>query len=286
MSARSWSEQGLCRSALAVALGLALAPAAASGVIVKTNAGGGADARVTENTPTGVIGPTGATSGGSGTSTIDVRSNGNLTANRDKNEIGLLRFDLSPGVAGLNRTDIATAQLEMVYQRTGPQSGSFDVYGVLPGVSGEDSWDEGAISFNNAPGFTFDGDTSTRGINPGDTQFLGTVAFANQTKPPTVADIDNGIGVIKFGDDEDNTALVNFLRLADTDDLVSFILTVTNEGNTQYRLASKELTSLESGTPAGNAGDFAARLVVAVPEPASLGVLGLAAVMSMRRRRR
>ena len=285
MSARSWGEQGLCRSALVVALGLVLAPAGAFGVVVKTNAGAGADGRVTENV-SGMVGPTGATSGGSGTSTIDVRSNGNNGGNEDKNEIGLLRFDLSSGISGLNRADIATAQLEMVYQRNGPHNGSFDVYGVLPGVSGEDNWDEGSISFNNAPGITFDGDTSTRGINPGDTQFLGTVAFTDQTKPPTVADIDNGIGVIKFGDDEDNTALINFLRLADTDDLVSFILTVTNEGNTQFRLASKELTSLESGTPAGVAGDFAARLVVAVPEPASLGVLGLGALMGLRRRRR
>jgi hypothetical protein len=259
-----------------------LAPSLASAVIIKTNAGAGADARITENVAT-VPGPTGAASGGSGTAgTIDVRSNGNAGGNADKNEIGLLRFDLTPAQLGGNRADIASAALKLVYARNGPHSSSFDIYGVLPTITGEDNWDESTISFNNAPGMTFDGDTSTRGINAADTTLLGSVSFTSLSKPATVAAIDSDSGVITFS----NAALVSFLQQADSDDMVSFIITVTNEGNTQFRLGTKEATSLESTSPVGVAGDFAARLVVEVPEPASLMLVGAGAALLLAGRRR
>jgi hypothetical protein len=200
--------------------------------------------------------------------------------------MGLLRFDLSSSLLGGARADINDAELKMVYQRTGPQTGSFDIYGVLPETAGENDWAENAISFNGAPGLTFDGDTSTRGINSAATVLLGSVAFTNQTKPTSAAEVANDSGVITFGDNEDNTALINFLKQSDTDDLVTFIITVTTEGNTQFRLASKELTSLESGAPVGSAGDFASRLVVAIPEPASLGLLAAGGLALLGRRRR
>jgi hypothetical protein len=115
--------------------------------------------------------------------------------------------------------------------------------------------------------------------------FLGSAAFTNQTKPTSAADVASDSGVITFGDNENNTALIDFLKLADTDDIVTFIITVTTEGNTQFRLASKEITSLESGAPTGVAGDFASRLVVAVPEPSALSLFLIGAFAVSRRRR-
>src|SRR5262245_39745446 len=132
-------------------------------VVVKTSAGAGADGRVTENVGT-PPGPTGAVSagGGTGTTTIDVRWNGTLSGNKDRNEWGAFRFDLSPAnLGGALRSQITSAELWLVYQRTGPQSGTINVFGVNAGVTGEDSWSEASMSFNNMPGLKFDGTTDS-----------------------------------------------------------------------------------------------------------------------------
>lgn len=244
-------------------------------IVVKTDAGNGADGRVQENVSG--IGPTGATSGGGGTGTIDVRWNGTIAGDKNQNQWGVLRFDLSPAnLGGLSRSAIANAELWLVYQRTGPQSGTVDIFGVNADVPGEDDWAESSIQFNNMPGLKFDGTTdstadattSPAGRILADTTSLGSVVLTSQVKPPSVADVlAGGTGVVKFS----GASLLSFLKAADTDDQVSFLLgTETVQTGVQLRFAQKEATSLDGGAPTGVAGDFAARLVLeVVPEPTS-----------------
>ena len=141
------------------------------------------------------------------------------------------------------------------------------------------------MSFNNMPGLKFDGTTdssadattSAAGRILADTTLLGTVTLTAQVKPPNVASVDaGGTGVVKLT----GVNLLSFLTAADTDDLVTFLVgTETNPTSTQLRFASKELTSLEGSSPTGNAGDFAARLVLdvaEVPEPSGILLCGIA----------
>jgi hypothetical protein len=274
---RPWAT--CCVAVAALAWGGGSASAAM--MVVKTNQGSGADGRVSENVNVGTtgVGPLNAVIAGSGTgtATIDVRSNGTLAGNKDRNEWGVFRFDLSPAnLGGFPRSAITSAELWLVYQRTGPQNGTIDFFGVNANVAGEDTWAEGSMSFNNMPGMKFDGSTdssadattSAGGRILADTTGLGSVVLAGQVKPTSVADVvAGGTGVVKLT----GANLLSFLQAADTDDLVTFLVgNETAPTSTQLRFASKELLSLEGGAPVGVAGDWAARLVVeVVPEPAS-----------------
>lgn len=271
------------------ALGLAISSSNASaGIIIKTNQGAGADGSINENVASAnVPGPLGATYGGNGAgATIDARTNGGAASgNRDRNEIGVVRFDLSPAILGANRSEIVSAELELVYARNGPHTATFNIYGLNGSVAGEDTWAENTLNYGTFPGIDpLDNDSSTQGVANANTTLLGTLTITAQTKPASVGDINSATnsGLVVFSSPQ----LTAFLTAADSDDLVTILIArdaVTD--NTQYRFATKESTALESSTPTGVAGDFAPRLDVVVPEPASLGLLALTMLPALRRRR-
>lgn len=135
------------------------------------------------------------------------------------------------------------------------------IYGLNDNIL--DNWAEDTIDWLNAPGKS--GDV----IDAASTTLLysDTVSYA-------------GNSVISF----DTTALLDFIN-ADTDGLVSFILTQPVQTSTNHAFSSKE----SFGNPStGSAGNFTPQLnITPVPVPAAFWLLasGLAGLVLQRRRK-
>ncbi len=166
-----------------------------------------------------------------------------------------LRFDLSSITA-----DVTDAQLslDISFSNTAVGGAPLNIWGLNDGSG--DNWSETGITWNNAPG---------NQNNPAGTTgaaLLGQIVDTGEVATP---------GTFTFTLDTD--ALLAFIQ-ADGNDAVTFIITGSSGSNGPVRpiIASRE-----------NAGPPAARLdLTLVPEPASMALVGLSAVMVMGRRRR
>ena len=160
-----------------------------------------------------------------------------------------LRFDVS-GLIPAGR-QVTSAYLR-VYSAATVSSFNCGLYGLADGATGDAApgsggWVESGITYNNAPSATVS---------------LGTFAVS-------------GYGSHYFGWPTGDTALVNFLN-ADTNGLVTFRL--TSDSSTDAVFNSREAT--------GSGAAYLSITTEAVPEPATMSLLGAGAVLGLLRSRR
>jgi|GEM_PF-5104113 len=180
----------------------------------------------------------------------------------DRQEVIVLRFDLS----SVDRSTIQNAELQLVNFRSNDNSSRpLRFWGVNDGATGynavtategaftDDDWPEDDTDFSTTPGLEFDEDTVTSGVRTDRATDLGVREGA--------ADIKGELTTLA------TTELKDFL-VSHPDDLVTILVVADSGSNSQMRYASKEAVSLDGGTPAGGAGDFAPRLALEiVPVP-------------------
>lgn len=210
-----------------------LPPTATESIALSTGYGNGADAMVSENS--------GLSGGDGGGSSLAARWN-----NSNSNEYFELRFDLS----GIETGTVATAALELTaFQNQNGQT--MRVYGLEHDVAGQD-WDETTIAFDNAPGLTFDSNSTTRGRVNGDLLLLGELSTGSLSEGD----------VVSFAN-PDLTAFLNLLayRSDVPDGLVTLLIERQNSSSAQALFASKEATQLATGSPA-MVGTYAPRLLL------------------------
>lgn len=259
-------RRNLARIALVLAGPVMMSGAVQAAIITTATGTNGADSWVQANSA--------GTNNGS-SQVVNVRTSDSSTGTV-RNDLTYLRFDISSIQPGT----VTNASLGL-YNNRAPLGGSYNrkinVYGLLNGDAGDSAtgWTESGINYNNAPGLVSPPPTngSSSGIDSTRTVLLGYF-----TTGGTTGDL------ISTGD---LSALASFLN-ADTNGLVTLILATDDTTNSnQERYASKEATSLSSG-PAVTAGTYAPRLEVsvAIPEPASLGGLGVMGLALRRRARR
>ena len=156
--------------------------------------------------------------------------------------------------------DITDASFILTVARYGTLSGTqtFNVFGVKDGVTGENTWVETGITWNNAPG----NDTGSRSDASGDALLLGTFNLT-------------GTGTLGQAVNFSNNNLTEFLN-KDTNNMVTLIITRdtydSNYSGWVHEFASKENTSYNAPTL-----QFDTELVqtTAIPEPNSLLLLAL-----------
>jgi hypothetical protein len=233
----------------------------ASGVLNPVTAGmlpTVADAELRENTN--------ANSGNNGTS-INARYN-----NLDRNEWIALKFDLS-SIA--DKSLVSDVSLNTVMFRSNSNNTkNLGLYALTPGTTGED-WDETTVSYDDMPGFTFDTDSTTNVLDVGGAVTdLGAFEVSGVETKGDVAVIDPA-------------SLTTLVQNMGSNNLLTILISTASATNGQWRIASKEATALDGGSPTGNAGDFAAILEVnVVPEPTAASLAWLACVVLVAARRR
>jgi hypothetical protein len=247
----------------AVALGVS---ASSSAAIVKTTA----DTQLNEINDS-------QSSAGIATS-LNSRTNGAL-----QNEVMAFRFDLTSALGSDPMSAIAGATFTLTNFRDNTTR-TIEAYGVADGTLGNDNngqtpgfddnnWNETAttLRWSTMPGLVYDGNTTTAGIHASATN-LGSFALSAASLKGTTN---------TFSD----PAITAFLN-SHPDTIVTILVRTITSSSGQARMASREATALDAGTPTGAAGDFAAVLTFQVPEPSSLSALGLGALAMLRRRRR
>jgi hypothetical protein len=217
-----------------------------------------ADAELRENSN--------ANSGSNGTS-INARYN-----NLDRNEWIALKFDLSTIADKSLLTDVSLSTV--MHRSNSNNTKSLALYALTPGTTGED-WDETTITYDDMPGFTFDSDSTTNVLDVGGALVdLGTFDVSDVETKGDVAVINPA-------------SLTGLVQGMGANDLLTILISTATVTNGQWRIASKEATALDGGSPTGDAGDFASFLEFdVVPEPASALLLSLAAVALVVVRRR
>jgi hypothetical protein len=313
----------LVRTCVLIAASAALSTSASGQFRVPTNFGAGADAEVREFQPD-------ANRGASNELATRIQNNTNIAAGglptadaSDRNSLMYLKFDLrTPDLAGVRPSaDFVNTTLRLTYRNNNLAAGRIsDADGVEPnlglngliyyGVSGA-NFDELAITYNNAPGISPDGDIGTVDVNAS-AVFLGSQDFPDPVSltPPGGAFLHLPVGgALDFRSD----ALDAFIQ-GELDAGRSHVVIFAMRRNTglpeepatwknfNYLFNPKEMLTLNNDTNwidpdgagplpptpspwalASNAnGDFSPQLIV--PEPATLAAFAAATLLGLRRR--
>src|SRR5690606_14329506 len=110
-------------------------------------------------------------------------------------------------------------------------------------------WDEATVSFDTAPGVVFDGHSGTRSLDRDQLLLLGEFSTAGAAE-----------GDIVSFTNPDLSVFLNLLAYRDADSSeVTLLVERQNNSTSQTTFASKEATSLASGSPV-EPGTYAPRL--------------------------
>ena len=235
-----------------------------------------ADAELTESSPN--ADGTAAVTGGNGTNptmnyrwTGDFVSPGPTSANR--NDMSAVRFDLS----AYTLSDLEGLALTVTSYRAGTLN-PVRLYGMAVdatptiGTYTASDWSESPISFNTMPGLTFDGLSTTRGLNLGQLTDLGTLSTAALTKGQ----------IVTFS----SPAITSFIN-SFPGTSVTFLIVGNAEVTGQTRFATKDATGLD-GDALGSVpvGTYAPSLTfTVVPEPSTMLLTALGGLALAFRRR-
>jgi hypothetical protein len=219
---------------------------ASAGLSISTAVGQGADTYVGNDS---LRGPT----SNFGTAGINVRV---YTTSRI--QVPYLKFDIS-GASG----DLSGAQLQL-FLTGANRARSWTVYGLNDSAT-DDLWSESGITYNNAPGMVAAA-LGTLSLDLTKLTSLGTLAVPASAPAPGVT-VTSAVATLNL----------NSFLAADTNKLVTLVIVAGSDANGTWYIANKENTS----------GLAAPTLLLpnatAVPEPATLAILGLGGILLRRR---
>ena len=204
------------------------------------------DTRVYHGTPTGNEGAT-----------------NNLTVKADSASLNdykpYMRFDLSSFTP-----TITSASLDLIAQGEAMEANdvlTVNVYGLNDGTAGETTWTEGGITWNNAPGNVTTSDAG----------------FVNSTLLGTFDVTDNG-SIVGTTYSFSSAALITFLN-ADTNNKVTIMLSSAEGSGDDADANYVSFAGFEHATYDGP------KLTV-IPEPATMGLLGIGGLLALVRKNR
>jgi hypothetical protein len=221
---------------------------ASAGLSITTADGSGADTYVANDSQRGP-------NSNFGTSGLNVR-----VYNTVRIQVPYIKFDLS-GATG----DLTGATLQICLTGAN-RARTWTIYGLNDNAT-DDAWGESTITYNNAPGML----AATLGTLSLDTTKLtqlGTLAVpASVTAPGTLV--------------TSATATLNLdsFLAADTNKLVTLVIVAGNDSSGTWYIGNKESTTVGVTAPT-----LLLPNATAVPEPATLAILGLGGLLAARRR--
>ncbi|MEM6392927.1 MAG: DNRLRE domain-containing protein [Planctomycetota bacterium] len=180
-----------------------------------------------------------------------------------------IRFDLSTITAAVTDAELS---IDFSFSNTATGGLPINIYGINDGVTGEDTWSEATLTWNNAPSNLTSGSTSAvaSGVIASETTLLGSYT-------PTGAEISGAQNPNTVNFTLDSAALLDLVQ-NDTNDAITLIITGNSGSNGPVRpfIASRENVG---------GGGVSLNLTV-IPEPASLVLLSAGGMLMLTRRRR